>query len=278
MPIERSYADNPRTLEDEALRPDAPQPAPEDSEKPNQQPHKVETKPVIETRRTLEEWDKALRSDAPQPAPDDPDVAFALRHNPGNPFATARILRSVPKLRAWLETEFERMDFDPIFQISDFVAAVDEGRTPRPEDLRWFADVLKQWLATRGKVPFERIMGLAGERGKDTAIKQFELRCRDEELLSDVMSLCFVGATVEEACGMACARFELLNPEGFKEYGIKSGTLAQTYKSAPWAGKAAREVMFGEEKPSDEETAELLSQFPPLTVPERLRVYLRIKR
>jgi hypothetical protein len=38
MPVEQSYADNPRTLEDEDLRPDAPQAAPEDSEKPNHQP------------------------------------------------------------------------------------------------------------------------------------------------------------------------------------------------------------------------------------------------
>jgi hypothetical protein len=40
MPVEQSYADNPRTLEDEGLRPDAdaPQPAPEDSKKPNKQP------------------------------------------------------------------------------------------------------------------------------------------------------------------------------------------------------------------------------------------------
>ena len=38
MPVEQSYADNPRTLEDEGLRPDALQPAPKDSEKPNKQP------------------------------------------------------------------------------------------------------------------------------------------------------------------------------------------------------------------------------------------------
>jgi hypothetical protein len=138
-----------------------------------------------------------------------------------------------PKVRRRVKEELQKeLTFLPLIDL--FVILVTPEGKPLPvQSHRLLKERLKGWFSGGSKpAEFARCMGVtAAGRGETTPGEQFMIWYRDNDLIYQMLIFVELGATVEDAATLVCARFE--GTGHLAKRGISVGYLLRKYSEYP---------------------------------------------